>query len=277
MRELDELDRKHGLGAMPTPPAPVRAARTPRTRGRRGSNNGRLAGVITTALVVGLVAFAPGSSFESIRRLVGAGPDRLAAAPPVPESGGSYGFLLTANGRPVGYDPCEPVRYQVNTTGAPADWRDLVDTAVQRTEQATGLRFEDAGITDDRDFFGRRTGFLDRPLPVLIGWADAGEQPGLDGDVAGQGGSVTGTPSGLGRTHFVTGSVLLDRELFAAAANRPERRAEMQAIVDHEFGHLVGLDHVDDPGELMNPVLARTGYGPGDLEGLARLGNIPCG
>ena len=55
-------------------------------------------------------------------------------------------------------------------------------------------------------------------------------------------------------------------------------RANLQAIVDHEFGHLVGLDHVTDPGELMAEVnLGRTSYGPGDLEGLARLGAIPCG
>ena len=57
-----------------------------------------------------------------------------------------------------------------------------------------------------------------------------------------------------------------------------QERANLQAIVDHEFGHLVGLDHVDDPGELMAEVnIGRTSYGPGDLEGLARLGAIPCG
>ena len=45
----------------------------------------------------------------------------------------------------------------------------------------------------------------------------------------------------------------------------------------HELGHLVGLDHVDDPNELMYPRAAeRTSYGPGDLKGLALLGAIPC-
>ena len=50
-----------------------------------------------------------------------------------------------------------------------------------------------------------------------------------------------------------------------------------QAILDHEFGHLVGLDHVHDKDELMNEEnLGLTSYGPGDLEGLARLGDIAC-
>jgi hypothetical protein len=34
---------------------------------------------------------------------------------------------------------------------------------------------------------------------------------------------------------------------------------------------------VTDPGELMNgDNIGRATYGPGDLEGFARLGSIPC-
>jgi predicted Zn-dependent protease len=46
----------------------------------------------------------------------------------------------------------------------------------------------------------------------------------------------------------------------------------------HELGHLVGLDHVDDPGQLMYPVtaLAVTDYAAGDLRGLHRLSTGPC-
>ena len=46
--------------------------------------------------------------------------------------------------------------------------------------------------------------------------------------------------------------------------------------MDHEFGHVVGLDHVDDPAELIQYNMGVTAYGPGDLEGMARLGSIPC-
>ena len=74
---------------------------------------------------------------------------------------------------------------------------------------------------------------------------------------------------------YVTGMVVLDRAVFDSFG--PFEQASAQAIVDHEFGHLVGLGHVDDGGELMyDKNLRVTTYGPGDLEGLARLGNVSC-
>ena len=52
---------------------------------------------------------------------------------------------------------------------------------------------------------------------------------------------------------------------------------QARAIVVHELAHVLGLDHVDDPDELMHPVTAsRTGLGPGDLQGLALLGQAAC-
>ena len=45
----------------------------------------------------------------------------------------------------------------------------------------------------------------------------------------------------------------------------------------HEVGHLVGLDHVDDPTQLMYRSTVTTELGAGDRSGLAILGNTPCG
>ena len=45
----------------------------------------------------------------------------------------------------------------------------------------------------------------------------------------------------------------------------------------HELGHVVGLDHVKDRHELMNPeYLGLDTWGPGDRQGLAVLGAGPC-
>lgn len=44
----------------------------------------------------------------------------------------------------------------------------------------------------------------------------------------------------------------------------------------HELGHIGGLDHVSDPGELMNPALPVDDYGPGDRVGLAHT-HWSCG
>jgi hypothetical protein len=110
---------------------------------------------------------------------------------------------------------------------------------------------------------------------VIVGFADEDELEELAGDVAGLGGSV-GVRGSLGRDYLVTGSIALDTEVFDDGWFGGNRQ-DLQAIVDHEFGHLVGLGHVKDPGELM--ARRNTGqitYGPGDLEGLALLGSVPC-
>ncbi len=271
MRELDRLDRAEGLGTMPGG-APARSH-------RRRTASPALAGVaITAVLLSGVVLVGPGDEMATVRRLFGLGPDRNGSPPEFTPGEGTFKFLLTQRGSdaPVGYDPCRPVEYAVNPAGAPPDWEELVDTAVDHTEWATGLEFTDVGPTDERPFNPRRSGpFSGTAQPVVIGFADDDEIGGLAGDVAGLGGSVAARDS-LGRDYFVTGSIALDTDVFDGPTEGPER-ANMQAIVDHELGHVVGLDHVSDPGELMyESNVGVTDYGPGDLEGMARLGSIPC-
>jgi hypothetical protein len=272
LRELDRLDRVHGLGAMPVH----------RTGGRRDRRRalGRRPGplfpslLVAVLLVGALVAFSPGEPFGSVRRVVGLGPHRLGTPPRVPHGQGHFRFMRTQGGQPVGYDPCRAIKVEVNPQGAPADYQQLVDTAIAHTNAATGLRLERVGVTDDRNVSSGLSFAPVEPRPVLVMWATAAEVPDLAGDIAGIGGSAAAADR-TGRMRYVTGRVVLD----AASFDRftAEEQPLAQAIVDHEFGHLVGLAHVDDPGELMySHNVGRTTYGPGDREGLADLGGIPC-
>jgi hypothetical protein len=272
MRELDRLDREHGLGALP-------GTASGRHRRRRRTASPALAGLAVTGLLMaGVVLVGPGDELQTLRRLFGIGPDRYGSPPAFTRGEGTYRFLMTQRGsdQPVGYDPCEPVEYVVNPDGAPADWRELIGDGVRHTEWATGLDLVDAGTTEERPFNPlQRRQASGRPRPVIIGFADDEEIGELGGDVAGLGGSLA-VRSTLGRDYFVTGSIALDTSVFDGESDG-EHRAMLQAIVDHELAHVVGLDHVEDPGELMyESNLGHTGYGPGDLEGLARLGSVPC-
>lgn len=192
------------------------------------------------------------------------------------EGGGSYAFLDTQDGgeRPVGFDPCREIHYVVNPLGAPDGWQTVVAEAVATVEDASGLGFTYDGETDDRDF-DDRVGSFSRAKPVLIGWAEDGEVSDLADDVAGIGGPTVLT---VGRLRgYVSGSVVLDQDVTDSFGDGSDGRALHRALLLHELGHLVGLDHVDDPNELMYPRgISARGYGPGDLAGLAALGAVPC-
>lgn len=232
-----------------------------------------VAAVVTLMVLLGYVALSDSPLAVQARGLVGA-EDRL--APEVAADGtGSYGFLhTTRGGAPVGFSPCEPVRYLVNPQGAPSGWENQIEDAVAEVESRTGLVFEYLGTTDDRSFDDRLDA-AGNPEPVLIGWADAAEVGDLADDVAGLGGP---TMVGRGRLRaYVTGIVVLDREVTDELQDAPQGARSMRGLLLHELGHLVGLAHVDDPGELMYPRgTLRSEYGPGDLAGLARIGAVPC-
>ncbi len=177
--------------------------------------------------------------------------------------------------KPVGWDPCEEIRYRVNAEGEPQGGRGLIDRAIARISEATGLAFQDEGDTDDRPFPGG-VKLFGKADPVVIGWATPAEYAELAGQVAGVGGAVAERGSNH-RVHYVSGGIVLDLEAFTPAAVAQQPRV-MEAIVLHELAHVVGLAHVSEPMELMYADnTGQVSLGPGDLEGLARLGSLPCG
>jgi Matrixin len=189
---------------------------------------------------------------------------------------GEYSFILTApDGEPVSWDHCKSIHYVVNPVGAPDGWETTVRDAVDDVGEQSGFVFQYDGTSSDRTFEDRLSeGTPSDPPPVLIAWATSEEVPELAGETAGIGGS---TPVGIGsRLEFVTGMVVLDKDAYDQMESSGRGQAE-QLILEHELGHVLGLDHVKDPAELMNAeYLGQTGLGPGDIEGLKKLDALPC-
>lgn len=207
----------------------------------------------------------------------------LGTPPPVPQNPGAFEFLANQpdSDDPVAWDPCRPIRYVVNPTGAPAGADALLADAITRTSAASGLQFESAGVTDEAWSKEREPYQPDRYgekwAPVLIVWANEIELPGLAGYIAGLAGPQMVSDSD-GTRASVTGSVALDRdqlgELVAAG-----RGSQARSIIQHELGHLIGLDHVADPAQLMyseSGTQPQLDWGTGDLAGLHALGTQPC-
>ena len=244
---------------------------------------GRVALLIALLATAGMVVAVPGLVPMPVRRLVGLAPHRLAEAPAVSGTG-SFSYMAHQPGdpqTPVTYDPCRPVPVRVNPAGGPDGAVDLVRDALADVSRLTGLVLRYDGTSSERphwdsafvpSFLGRV-----RSRPVLVSWATASEVPELAGDVAGVGGSVP-LRRDDGVVRYLTGAVTLDATTYADLAARPDGGPEMRAIVLHELGHVVGLGHVHDPAELMNADnLGLLDFGPGDLEGLARVGSGSCG
>lgn len=230
--------------------------------------------VITVILLAAYVTFSDSAISNRLRTLAGADERFL---PPV-DAGttGPYAFLNLQPGsdRPVGFNPCSQIGYVVNPASAPDGWERHVEQAVTEVSSRTGLEFVFEGTTEERDFSTRvRAG--GSPEPVIIAWADEDEVGDLADDVAGVGGP---TMVSRGRLRaYVSGSVVLDRDATDRFADDPDGEALQVALLLHELGHLVGLDHVDDATELMYADgITRPDYGPGDRAGLAELGAIPC-
>lgn len=213
----------------------------------------------------------------------GAADAPLGAPPPPPAGGGAHTFAVVQEdgSTPVAYDPCRPLHYVVRPEHAPPGGEDLLRGAVDRLSRVTGLQFRYEGPTDEPasderpSFQPARYG--DRWAPVLITWNTVEENPALDGEVVGVAGSAWRS-LGDGPRVYVSGAVSLDGPQLTAMLERRDGRAQAEAVILHELAHLVGLGHVDDPAQLLYPraQLGVTDFGPGDLTGLARLGEGPC-
>lgn len=213
---------------------------------------------------------------------VGSQPAPLGRPAPAPSGDGSFAFVATQDGtdEPVAYDPCRPIHLVVNTRTAPPEGDALLREAVARVSAATGLQFVIDGETGEMPARGRSPYQPDRYpgrwAPVLVAWSDGTESPGLDGAIAGEAGSAWfELPAGA---VYVSGSVLLDGPDLADIVQSRGGRAVARGIIQHELGHLVGLDHVPDPTELMyaETVPDVVDFGTGDRQGLAELGTGRC-
>ena len=192
---------------------------------------------------------------------------------------------------PVAFDPCRPVHYVIRAENEVAGGRQMVTDAVSRVSQATGLRFVYDGLTSENpsrqrpSYQPKRYG--DRWAPILITWvtpadnldfaaADSKDDPEYY-MALGEGGSLSAGLPNQPRAK-ITGMVMLNVRGLTNALQRPRGYQIVRAVVLHELAHLVGLNHVNSPSNLMNTELEPgvTEFAAGDLTGLAALGRGAC-
>ena len=241
----------------------------PRPRRRRGR--------VATTAVLALLTAACAAIW------VGSPPGEPLGRPATAPAGqGGYAFLdVRPDGRPVTFDPCKPIHYVVRPDGQPPSGPAMLTAALAEVSRATGLVFVDDGATQEAPTSERhlagRWSLRGQTTPVLIAWATDDEWPSLGGSVVGEAGPVSRTFAGSA-PRFVTGQVVLDATDLGHVPGDVAAAEQVRLVAMHELGHLVGLDHVDDPTQVMtdDPNSTPTEFGAGDGYGLAEVGNGEC-
>jgi hypothetical protein len=234
-------------------------------------------GFWTVAANGGVTAGAPGSVAAS----AASGAPATLSATPATLMGVTteHTFLVPgANGAaPARWNPCQPITYAVNVSDAPAGWQADLDAALGQVATATGISFTYEGTTTAVPSVNTPPTGDD----AVIGWVTSAQAPklvdGPDG-VVGYGGGYY-INSAQGPLEFVGGYVAINGAAVGSGANqvRPGGGVgltDVQLLL-HELGHMMGLNHVTNPYEVMYPDInpqSQGQYEAGDLGGLAQLG-----
>lgn len=193
---------------------------------------------------------------------------------------GGFAFLDPPglNGEVDRWNPCVPIHYVVDVQVGPSTATADVAWAFAQVAKATGLRFVNDGRTtedpDDERVDVRHTKAGWRWAPVLVALVPDSvfHGKGLHADKDSLAYTDPNVYSdAVGDAQIVTAQVVVDADDITDGGH--EDPGALGPTLLHEFGHLVGLDHVHHAGEIMQPDGGGvTSYGPGDLAGLRYLG-----
>ena len=251
--------------------AEARRARAPKVRKARAPKPRRVCTGKGRARRCSTVAPAPVPAPEAPAPEASPAPAEAAPAPAAPSGGdpGAVAFLFPNDGRPGRFNPCAVVHYRVNAQRAPAGGEADLAEAVSRISAATGITFAYDGLTDEmpQSAGGRYSGST-----TIVAWAVPGESNLLSAGAAGVGGASAVLNSD-GTIRITKGFVVLDATQATSAGFGGG--FSQGALLLHELGHMVGLQHVGDPAQIMYPTLtagAPGELGAGDRNGLAAVG-----
>lgn len=199
--------------------------------------------------------------------------------------------LMKYRGKRIRMNPCQTVKYRINTDQIGPAVEPLIHSAVGMFSRASGIKFKFVGRSKKIGIASRR---LEKGTDLLIGWGNESQVPSLRGTVA-RGGPVYIVPGRdkKGRIWKAPqSSVTVNLNTTAPGPGQAvdltmdsQSRATLGMTLLHEMGHAFGLHHNSQGEEGRVQIMYwstnvlpwsdgwfRSLFGAGDLTGLAKVG-----
>lgn len=193
----------------------------------------------------------------------GVSPTRRVVVKPSYTPVGSASDWRSLGGSRARWNPCQAITWKFNQNGGYDGSLADLKGAFFRIHRATGLRFVYEGTTSYVAFQGD-----DPSVDITVSFVSS-----LAGTTAGEGGSDYAW-SGDSPKEFVRGRLRLDRSESLRHGFDTSGSVTWGQVMQHEIGHVVGLDHASGTGQLMYPAVSSTNHrmGAGDLAGFNWVG-----
>jgi matrixin len=253
-------------------------------------NLGTLAGHPLNQPIVGMASGATLDGFWLVATDGGIFSFNSGTAPanPVPSAGSggsssSYTFEgMNPDGTPYRWNPCASIHYVISTAEAPSGAVSDLQQAVSTVSANLHIPFTFDGTTNvlpSSSWLQNAPAGPNGWPPVLLGWEYPGQSDinlssPIDASTMWRAMSLQGNANNLG---MAAGVIAFN--LSANGLSSGWGTDSWGEVYLHELGHLVGLGHVSDPSQMMNPYVPPipAAYGNGDRTGLGLLGQGSCG
>ena len=193
----------------------------------------------------------------------------------------SYSFLNYQKNllSPVAWDPCRPIHYVINESNMPIDGGKYIKDVFEIYGKVTGYHFIYDGVS--KEFYSKdRKSYQpelygDRWAPILVTWSTITNRPDVPENVLGEGGATYASREGTEKI-YVSGMVDLQIDHLKKYLGAEE--GKFRAVILHEIGHALGLDHSAGAWDIMYPEdrLSVDELSLGDKAGLYILASQGC-
>lgn len=195
----------------------------------------------------------------------------------------SYSFLNYQKDSvtPVAWDPCRPIHYVINEKNMPRDGETYISEAFKIYSKVTGYHFIYDGASKefyskDRNSYQPKL-YGDRWAPILITWSTVTNRPDVPDNVLGEGGATYASREGTEKI-YVSGVVDFQIDHLRKYLETRAEEGKFKAVILHEIGHALGLDHSEGAWDIMYPEdrLLVDELSLGDKAGLYILASQRC-